>query len=223
MIRRLLVATFLMACAANGVASEICPRTNLSTEWSEKCFEVHGAVRKVKSQFVSKLRPSGNAIKILISETRELLAVDSRGRVILPNIAYTGDFDLPNPDGVGRFGSVSSLKEGTKGQCGYFREKDFKIIVAPKFDYCEAFSDGRGQACVDCVAYCDDEECHSKTLVGGQGVELDIDGKIRRRFELPNMDEVCGKSDGVRIEKLINGMSKLHCSAKKSGPFDRLK
>lgn len=223
MIRRLFIVAFLMACAANGFASDVCPRTDLSTEWSEKCFEVHGAERKVKGQFVSKLRSNGGVIKILISETRELLAVDSRGHVILPNIVYTGDFDLPNPDGVGRFVSVTSLKAGTKGQCGYFREKNFKIIVAPRFDYCEAFADGSAQACVDCVAYCDDEECHSKTLVGGRGVEVDTVGKIRRRFELPNMNEVCGNSDGVRIEKLINGMSKLHCLAKKSGPFDRLK
>jgi hypothetical protein len=222
MIRRLFIVAFLMACAANGFASETCPRTDWSTEWSKACFEVHGAVRKVKGQFVSKLRPSGGPIKILISETRELLAVDARGRVILPNIVYTGDFDLPNPDGVGRFASVTSPKAGAKGQCGYFRETNFKIIVAPQFDYCEAFSDGKAQACVDCVAYCDDEECRSKTLVGGRGVELDIEGKIRRRFALPTMHEVCGNSDDVRIEKLINGMSKLHCSAKKSGPFDRV-
>lgn len=223
MIRQLFIVAFLMAGAANGFASELCPRTDQSTEWSEKCFQVDGAVRKVKGQFVSKLRSSSGATKILISETRELLVVDSHGRVILPNIAYTGDFDLPNPNGVGRFASVTSIKDGAKRQCGYFREKNFKIIVAPKFDYCEAFVDGSAQACVDCVAYCDDEDCHGKTLVGGRGVELDTEGRIRRRFDLPNIKSVCGQPDGARVEKLVNGMEILRCSAKKSGPFDHLK
>jgi len=223
-MRRLwVIAAFLMACASNGWAAELCPRTDLSTEWSEKCFQAQGAVRKVRDQFVDRLRSGGGATRILVSETRELLAIDRHGRVILPNIAYTGDFDLPNPDGIGRFSPVTSLKHGAKTQCGYFREENFKIIVAAQFDYCEAFVDGTAQACVDCVAYCDDEECHGKTLVGGRGVELDTEGKIRRRFDLPNVDAVCGQSGGAHIEKLINGMAMLHCSTKKSGPFDRLR
>ena len=223
MILRLLIAAFLMACMANGVAAELCPRTDLSIEWSEKCFQKHGSIRQVKAQFVNRLRSRGGATKLLILETRELLAIDAHGRVILSNIAYTGDFDLPNSDGVGRFASVTSLKEGTKTQCGYFREKDLTILVPPQFNYCEAFVNGRAQACVDCMAYCDDDECHRKTLVGGQGVELDTEGKIRRRFQLPNLKAVCGQADGVHIENLINGMAALHCSAKKPGPFDHLK
>ena len=223
MILRLLMAAFLMACTANCVAAELCPHTDLSVEWSEKCFQKHGPIRQVKAEFVNRLQSSGAATKLLILETRELLAVDAHGRVILSNIAYTGDFDLPNPDGVGRFAPVISIKSGTKTQCGYFREKNFTIIVPPQFDYCEAFVDGRAQACVDCMAYCDDEECHRKILVGGRGVELDTEGTIRRRFQLPALNAVCGHADGARIEKLFNGMTALHCSAKKPGPFDHLK
>ena len=223
MMLRLLIAAFLMACMANGAAAELCPRTDMSIEWSDQCFQKHGPVRKVKAQFVNKLQSGSAATKLLVVETRELLAVDAHGRVILSNIAYTGDFDLPNPDGVGRFAPVPSLEEETKRQCGYFREKNFTIIVPPQFDHCEAFVDGRAHACIDCVAYCDDEECHRKTLVGGRGVELDTEGKIRRRFKLPDMKAVCGHADGARTEKLINGMTILHCPAKKTGPFDRLK
>ncbi|SDE35927.1 hypothetical protein SAMN05428966_10888 [Massilia sp. PDC64] len=223
MIPRLLIAAFLMTFVADGFAAELCPRTDSNIEWSEQCFQQRGTLRQVKPEFVNRLRSGGGATKLLIVETRELLAVDPHGREILSNIAYTGDFDLPNPDGVGRFSQAAPGKDEGKRQCGYFREKNFTILVPPRFDYCEPFMDGRAQACVDCVAYCDDEACHRTTLVGGRGVELDTEGKIRRQFKLPEIKDICGQADGARIEKLLNGVAILHCPAKKPGPFDQLK
>ena len=55
----------------------------------------------MKARFVNRLRSA--PATILIAETRELVAVDVHGRVIVPNITYTGDFDMPSPDAIERF------------------------------------------------------------------------------------------------------------------------
>lgn len=178
MMSRLFIAVCLVCCVGHGSAAGPCPRTDLNAEWSARCFQTTGATRKVKGRFVNRLRSAPTTI--LISETRELLAVDARGRVILPNIVYTGDFDRPNPDGIGRYSTVT--KTGRR-RCGYFREKTFDIIVAAQFDQCTAFANGRAQACVDCVARCVDEACHDRTMAGGRGVELDTAGRFIGRFE----------------------------------------
>lgn len=170
-----LLAAFLLCCATHGAAADLCPRTDRNAEWSARCFQTTGAARKVKARFVNRLRSA--PATILIAETRELVAVDAHGRVIVPNIAYTGDFDMPNPDGIERFWSADR-------RCGYFARKMFDIIVPAQFDHCEAFADGMAEACVDCVAVCMDADCHGKTMVGGQGVELDVTGRIRRRFAI---------------------------------------
>jgi len=171
-----LVAAFLLCCAAaHGAAADLCPRTDLNAEWSVRCFQTAGAARKVKDRFVNRLRSAPTTI--LIAETRELVAVDAHGRVIVPGIVYTGDFDMPNPDGIERFRSADH-------RCGYFVRRTFDIIVPARFDHCEAFANGRAQACVDCVAPCMDVDCHGRTMVGGHGVELDVAGRIRRRFAI---------------------------------------
>jgi hypothetical protein len=170
-----LVAALLLCCAAHAAAADSCPRTDLNAEWSERCFQTTGATRQVKSRFVDRLRAAPTTI--LIAETLELAAVDGRGRVIVPNIAHTGDFDMPNPDGIERFSSAER-------RCGYFVRKTFDIIVPAQFAHCEAFAHGRAQACIDCVARCIDADCHGTTMVGGHGVELDVKGRIRRRFDI---------------------------------------
>lgn len=177
MIYRLLTAVCFFCCAGHGAAAEPCPRTDLNAKWSERCFQTTGATRRVKARFVNRLRSAPTTI--LISETLELLAVDVRGRVILPNIAHTGDFDSPNPDGIGRYSTFTTTG---RRRCGYFREKTFGIIVAAQFDHCTAFANGRARACVECVSHCIDEACHDRTMVGGRGVELDTAGRIIRRF-----------------------------------------
>jgi hypothetical protein len=169
------VAVFLLCCAAHGSAADLCPRTDVSAEWSARCFQTTGAARKVKARFINRLRTAPTTI--LITETRELVAIDAHGRVIVPNIAYTGDFDMTNPDGIERFWSA-------RARCGYVAGKTFAIVVPAQFDHCEAFAHGRARACIDCVARCIDEDCHGKTLVGGRGVELDTSGRIRRRFAI---------------------------------------
>ncbi|MCS0628568.1 hypothetical protein NX786_04385 [Telluria mixta] len=169
------LAALLLCCATHGAAADLCPRTDRNAEWSTRCFQTTGAARKVEARFVNRLRSAPTTI--LIAETRELVAVDVHGRVIVPNIAYTGDFDMPNPDGIERFTSAGR-------RCGYFIGATFDIIVPAQFDHCEAFADGTAQACTGCVARCIDTDCHGKTMVGGQGVELDTSGRIRRRFAI---------------------------------------
>lgn len=170
-----LVAAFLLCCAANGAAADLCPRTDRHAEWSAQCFQVTGGARSVKARFVNRIRSA--PATILIAETREMVAVDARGRVIVPGIVYTGDFDMPNPDGIERFWSPAR-------RCGYFVRKTFDIIVAAQYDHCQAFADGRAEACADCVARCTDADCHDNIMIGGHGVELDVAGRIRRRFTI---------------------------------------
>lgn len=169
------IAACLLCCATYGAAADLCPRTDSNAEWSVRCFQTAGPARKVKDRFVHRLRSAPTTI--LIAETRELVAVGARGRVIVPDIAHTGDFDMPNPDGIERFTSAAR-------RCGYFAGATFEIIVPAQFDHCEAFADGTAQACTGCVARCIDPDCHGKTMVGGQGVELDTSGRIRRRFDI---------------------------------------
>lgn len=148
----------------------------MSAEWSARCFHTTGAVRKVKARYVSRIRAAPTTIHIV--DPPELLAVGARGRVIVPGIAHTGDFDMPNPDGIERFTAADR-------RCGYFARKTFAIVVPAQFDYCAPFADGKALACTDCAARCSDADCHDTTVSGGHGVELDVAGKVRRRYAIP--------------------------------------
>jgi hypothetical protein len=161
---------------------------------------------------------------ILIGEPRELVAVDRRGKIVIPDIRHTGDFDYPNAHlGIGRFSAVEKDASGNLAeQCGYFQAEQFRVIVPARFDHCQPFRGQQAIACTGCASYCTESDCQNRILVGGQGVVLGSDGSIRRKLALPTVDMVCDRPELARISELSNGAMLLRCLNATENPFNEL-
>lgn len=222
-----LLAILCLAAAGMSLAraAEPCPPTHLRAEWSPQCFEGKGDARRVKPAFVGQLEGGrdGTAF-ILIGEPRELVAVDRRGKVVVPGIRHTGDFDYPTPPlGIGRYDAPADPAAGRpRRQCGYFQVHPLKITVPARFDQCQAVKTEETLACTDCVAYCTETDCQAKVFVGGQGVVLGTDGAVRRSYSLPTLETVCKAPDRVRVSKLAGRSALLRCWRNANDPFNHL-
>jgi hypothetical protein len=87
----MVVLTIVFACApVSGSSAELCPATENHRYWSRACFDMVGTVRQVKPNYVSHLtlNKAGFAT-IMIDGPRELVAVDQKGVVRIPNIFHT--------------------------------------------------------------------------------------------------------------------------------------
>src|SRR5450830_444276 len=171
----------LAALAALPLASHAagpCPAGG--EDWATSCFTGHGDARRVKPRYLDRLVWNAHGMAtILVSEPRELLAVDRKGRVVVPNIRHTGDFDYPDAEGgIGRF-------QAANGRCGYFAAGRFAIVIPATYDACKAFQGGEAEACTGCTSQCTDTDCHDTVLVDGSGVTLAPDGAVLRRQVLP--------------------------------------
>lgn len=210
----LLCAAFTLLPGSPGaVAADRCPTGG--DGWPDACFTEQNGVRHVKPQYLKRLKwdRHGHAL-VSRADAFELLAVNRQGKVVVPGIYHTGDFDYPDAErGVGRFATPD-------GKCGYFQAKQFTIVVPARYDVCQAFHDGKAVACTDCTRYCEDEDCHLDRLVGGSAVELALGGTVRRTYALPTLDTVCGTPER-RILKPRAGADLLQCV--RSNPFDELR
>lgn len=225
MIARAFVAGLIAVYALIASAADPCPPTKTDAEWSAQCFEEKGKIRRVKPAFINKLSVNQYGMTtILIGEPRELVAVDRRGRIVIPNIRHTGDFDYPNAHlGIGRFSVVKMDASGNPAeQCGYFQAEQFRVIVPARFDHCQPYREQQAIACTRCVSYCTEPDCQNRTLVGGQGVVFGSDGSIRRKFSLPTLDTVCDNPDLARTDELSNGAMLLRCLEAAGNPFKEL-
>jgi hypothetical protein len=158
-MKAILAALCAMLWSASCGAVESCPPTDRNTEWSANCFEGGGAARHVKRAYVGNIvaDPTGHAT-ILIAQPRELVAVDRRGAVVVPNIRHTGDYDYPDaPGGLARFQVAS-------GKCGYFDVRTFKIAIPAIYDHCLAFQENTATVCNDCKVRCTEPECQDSEL-----------------------------------------------------------
>lgn len=203
-LRTLLAGWAVLAVGTQALAAkpvDQCPRTRSGNEWSAQCFIENRGERKVKPRYLKRLDVNrcGMAV-IVIEEPREMVAVNRRGVVVLPNIRHTGDFDYPTADrGIGRFAiDVAGDDKGPVLKCGYFKAEQFRIVVPAQYDQCGPFREGEGEACSECVSYCTDQDCHDRVFVGGKGVVLAPNGDILRTYKLPGLDKVCGA--GQRAE-----------------------
>lgn len=182
--------------------------------WSPQCFTEQGGVRHLKPQYLSKLafKKTGKAVIVIAGDPMpdEVVALDRRGRVVVPGIYHTQDFDYPYaPLGVGRFGA--------NGKCGYFQSRTFTIIVPAQYDNCHPFhDDGLGRACKNCQHYCTHPDCYDSSLVGGTGFEFDAKGRLLRTFPQPELDAVCTHG----IEKLDKQSRYLECKPDPNPPFE---
>ncbi|MGW8393519.1 hypothetical protein [Pseudoduganella sp. HUAS MS19] len=182
--------------------------------WSASCFTERAGVRQLKPQYLRKLsfKKSGKAVIVIDGWPNEVVALDRRGRVVVPGIYHTSDYDYPYaPRGVARFADQS-------GKCGYFQSNTFEILVPAVYDHCIAYHDGdEANACIDCEMYCTHPDCYSLLLVGGTGFDLDAEGRVTQQYPLPDLDKACTHG----IKKLVReGRSRhLECKKDPNPPF----
>jgi hypothetical protein len=200
----------LMASACS--ASDPCPAG--ADDWAAACFQQQAGIRQVRPAHLGKLvvDRSGHAV-LRVAETKELVAVDRRGVVVVPGIYHTGDFDYQQARaGLGRFRSG--------GKCGYFDVGNFEIRIPATFDQCEAF-DESATVCTDCVAYCLDGDCHERLMVGGQGYHLDQRNRVLSRFTPPVLAQACQGAPPASVER-TPGKAVLRCPSSAAAPFGNM-
>lgn len=221
MTARFIFAVVLTVYTSLASSAERCPPTNLNLDWSAECFETKGGTRKVKQDFIKNLKLNQYGMTtVLIAVPRELVAVNRKGKVVVPGIRHTGDFDYPNAHaGIGRFYSNGGTG-ASRTQCGYFTSERFGIIVPARFDHCEPFKVSQALACTNCVSYCTESDCQDSVLVGGQGTIIEKDGVTQKTFSLPSLETVCLKPELVRISKLSTGADMLRCVNGSGDPFN---
>ena len=233
---RVVRATFRFAlpillglCASLAAAAPLCPTTHPKaiSEWSLQCFEQQGDALKVKPRYLRKLRVNRAGVTLIVVsaplDPLTLLAVGRDGTIVVPNIRHVGDFDLPNPDGIGRFDVVTRDAAGEpERRCGFYDQKTYRIIVAPTYAHCGPFHEGTGAACTDCNSYCRDEDCHDSVFTDGQVFRFDRRGTVVESRRLGRPDDECDGPGSASVERRGKNWGLLTCLRKKPVPFDRI-
>lgn len=220
----MLIAGLLLSTGA--IAADPCPAESPGVEWASTCFETDHTGRRVKSPYIKRLRFDRRGYTtVVISESRELVAIDRRGKVVVPGIMHTGDYDFPHAyAGIARF-TIRPHVSGAKArsQCGYFESRNFRIIVPAEYDHCQAFADGVAIACKECESYCTEPECQDRILIGGTGFILGLDGKVRGRRKLPDAKSACKQiyPGGTNSPHHANTLPR--CVINAENPFNHLK
>lgn len=224
---RALMLVLLWAMHAPGAcASDRCPPTHMNAEWSVTCLEGEDDRRRVKAEFLDRIQVNVYGMAtVTIDDSpgllREVIAVDRHGNVVVPNIRHTGDFDYPSAyRGLGRFSVIKTDASGRRVEkCGYFQSPQYRVLVSPDFDQCDAFNEEGAFACKGCVSYCSDSECHVREFIGGRGYELDTNGRIKREFIVPTLDTFCRRPNLVRLTKISETAMSIHCDGPSDNPF----
>lgn len=220
----ILIASMLLSTGA--IAADPCPAESRGTEWASTCFETDHNGRRVKSSYLNRLRFDRRGYTtVVISEPRELVAINRRGEVVVPGIMHTGDYDFPHAHGgIARF-TIEPHVPGAKAraQCGYFDSRNFHIVVPAEYDHCQPYTDDEAIACKECESYCTEPECQDRILLGGTGFILGLDGKVRGRRKLPDVKSACKEiySSGTESSRHTNTLPR--CVIKVENPFNQLK
>jgi hypothetical protein len=221
MITAMLVALALASCTT----TELCSSTDKKLEWSSSCFEGVEAVRRVKPEYTKKImaNQSGYAT-IMISNPRELVAVDRSGVVTIPNIFHTADFDFPSARaGLGRFQALTKNGKGESiAKCGYFDALTLQITIPATYDHCQPFVQGVAAVCNGCATYCTEPECQSNIFVGGRGFAIDSKNKVLGQFAPPSLAKACGGGTTAKVVKITEAISYVQCTPAANSPFGRL-
>lgn len=219
-----LMAASLITSAAT--ASDPCPADRSDVEWAATCFQNDQSARRVKPPYLNLLKFDRRGYTtVVISEPRELVAVDRNGKVVVPGIMHTGDYDYPHAyAGIARF-TKGSQAPGVKArpQCGYFDSRDFRIVIPAQYDHCEAFADGEAVACRDCESYCTEPDCHNRILVGGTGFILGLDGTVRGQRKLPDAKSACREIQRGGADSPHHTGTPPRCLISAENPFSELR
>ena len=176
-------------------ADEPCPLTSKSREWSATCFDETKVGRQIKTQFRNNVvLDSEGYAAIVIKSPVELVIVNRRSNVVRLTKAHLDAFTFePSDSPVARFSYLGTNAEKTgESKCGYYRRGGrFKVLVAPVYDQCDQFDEGKALVCVGCTNYCESGDCHESEFLGGEGIVIDAKNKVLKRFALPALPR-CG-------------------------------
>jgi hypothetical protein len=220
--RLLLLLTGQLAAffATAAFAQKQCP--DADQQWATRCFAGAGAERHIKPGFVRNIRVKKNGYStISLSDKLEVVAVDRRGRVAVPGIYFSGDFDYPDAEnGLGRFEASTKNKFGaTVSTCGYFNGKNFKIVIPAIYDHCQPFHDGKALVCKDCERYCTEDECQDSVFIGGNNFILNGNNEVMRQYGPVTLARACGGEAFVRVVRENRATPFLNCLPHPDNPF----
>jgi len=191
----ILLAIIYMATgtAANASTKNIgCPKT----EWTEACFDHTEAGRRIKAQYLNRVKFQRNGFAVLHLVPYETVAVNRKGEVVVPGIA-SGNYDFRDAEGgiaIFSFRAKNSTSKFDAYNCGYFRISDFKIVVPAVYNRCDHFYKQTALACKDCRDDC--IECNVTAYYGGEGFVINAKHEILKRFPLPKLP-ACSTVEGV--------------------------
>ena len=212
-----LAACWLSSCTA----ASLCPPTDKADDWPAACFvSAQTGERQVRPQYVKNIKLNRHGVAlIMIQRQRELVAVNAAGKVVIPGIRHTGDFDYPTaPEDLGRYDApASDRKGGSKRQCGYFNVRTYKIVVPAVYDYCARFDEGTAKVCKDCFEYCLMPECQNSIALEGQAMLINTKGKRVRQVFQPTLANVCHSRGTVKVGKTSSSRPLLECVPGGSG------
>jgi hypothetical protein len=192
-------------------AADPCPPTRSDKTWSSACFVTDEAgERRVRPEYVKRFTASRQGVAlIMVSDTPELLAVDKAGKVVIPGIRHTGDFDFPSPrEGLGRF---DAIVKGGGSKCGYFNARTMKVTIPAQYDQCDHFEGGVADVCNECSRHCTESECQNSIFLGGKGIKINRKGVALKRSILPTFDEACSELFIAKINRGSQWYDNLGC------------
>lgn len=178
-----LLVGLIISFSSTAAPSELpCPKDG----WTAACFEQTSTGRRLKAQYLRRVKFQQNGFAVLFVEPRELVGINRNGSVVIPGI-ISGTTDYRDAeDGIARF-SIPAAKSGSRrpSRCGYFRLSDFKVVIPAIYDYCGAFFRGQAYTCTDCQLDC--VECHSLEYYGGQAYYVNKRNQILKQEALPTL------------------------------------
>lgn len=179
--------------AANASAKNIgCPKT----EWTEACYDHTGGGRRIKAQYLNRIKFERNGFAVLRLVPYETVAVNRKGDVVVPGI-NSGNYSYKDAEGgiaIFSFRAKNSTSDFNEFNCGYFRLSDFKIVVPPIYNRCDHFHKQKALVCKNCRPDC--IECNVTAYYGGEGFEINAKHEILKRFPLPKLP-ACSTVEGV--------------------------
>lgn len=193
--------TLMILRAPIASASDPCPRTTRNEEWDEKCFTETNP-RRVRPEYLHKVVTNKRGFTtVKISYTGELLAIDRRGVVIVPNIANMGDFDYPDAEsGMARYYEVLGDRRTAPWKCGYFDQKTMRIVVPAIYEACKPFRDGEAVVCNGCKSRCTEADCQNHVFIGGEILVLDRRNRILSRHPSPTLETLCSPPATLEVK-----------------------
>lgn len=187
-MRLLPLVVLLISCVTQAAVADTGPKRaacpGVYDDWSDVCFKAKGSATFVKPRHRKHLSYGRDGHASVMTRSSGLVAINRQGKVVMTHIAFAGDFDFRDAQaGVSRYAAGT---DRNKLKCGYFQVKTYKVVIPAVYDHCSAFHDGRARVCVGCTIDCgDDDDCHVEEYVGGEGLILNLTGKVLERRALP--------------------------------------